>query len=90
MTAVMIVPVWPGATFFGVFWPDGRHAAEFVTKMLLFKPYYVCGPLVTTRALRGRTSFDTAALKVDFSSKSSVFSRVNKRFCLLGGCMKCV
>ena len=86
----MIVPVWAGASFFGVFWPDGRHAVEFVTKMLLFKPYYVCGPLVTTKALRGRASFYTAALKVDFSSKSSVFSRTDKRFCLMGGCNKCV
>ena len=36
----MIVPVWAGASFFGVFWPDGRHAASFATKMLVFQPYY--------------------------------------------------
>ena len=90
MTAVMIVPVWAGASFFGVFWPDGRHAASFVTKMLVFQPYYVCGPLVTTKALRGRKSFYTAALKVDFSFKNSVLSRTVKKFCLLGGCDNCV
>ena len=88
MTAVIIVPVWAGASFFSVFWPDGRHAAPFVSKMVLFSPFFICGPLVTTTALRGRKSFATAALRVDFSRQHSAGTR-SKHFCLVGGCVDC-
>ena len=84
----MIVPVWAGASFFSIFWPDGRHAAGFVSRMLIMKPFFVCGPLVTTDALRGRKSFFTAALKVDFT-RSTVRASTNKQFCLAGGCASC-
>ena len=88
MTALMIVPIWAGASFFSIFWPDGRHAAGFVTKMLVIKPFFVCGPLVTTDALRGRKSFSTAALKVDFT-RPNVSARTDEQFCLAGGCAAC-
>ena len=89
VTAVMIVPCWPGSSFFSVFWPDGKHAAGFVSKMVLFSPFYICGPLVTTTALRGKKSFTTAALRVDFSRQCSVSTRRRKIFCLAGGCDDC-
>ena len=41
----MIIPVWAGSSFYSTFWPDGRHAADFVSKMEFVNPYFECGPL---------------------------------------------
>ena len=89
-TAVVVAPVWAGASFFARLWPDGRHAASFVRKMMLVQPYFVCGPLVVSSGMRGRKPHKTAVLRVDFSAAYSWQSSLSKQSCLAGGCEKCV
>ena len=86
VAAVMVVPVWPNSSFYGVFWPDGFHAAECVTNMFLVQPYYICGPLVTGSGMRGRKPYQTAILRVDFRVGGG---RSGQKLCLLGGCWGC-
>ena len=66
----MIVPVWAGASFFTIFWPDGQHAAGFVKKMLLMKPFFICGPLVNRNGMRGRRPYKTAITLVNFKQNA--------------------
>ena len=90
-TAVMVVPVWPNSSFFSVFWPDGKHCASFVVDILSLQPYFVAGPLVTSNGMRGRKSYLTAILQVDFGSTGvvSASSTIASKFCLAGGCEDC-
>ena len=82
----MVVPVWPNSSFYGVFWPDGFHAAEFITEMFLVQPFFICGPLVTGNGMRGRKAYQTAILKVDFRVGEG---RSGQKKCLVGGCWGC-
>ena len=86
----MVAPVWAGASFFTKLWPDGRHAAKFIRKMVLLQPFFVCGPLVTSLGMRGRKPYLTAVMKVDFSAPYSWQPSIYKQLCLSGGCDKCV
>ena len=89
VTAVVVAPIWAGASFFAKLWPDGRHAAKFVRKMLMIRPFFVCGPLVKSLGMRGRKPYFTAVLKVDFSTPYSWQSSTCKQLCLSGGCEVC-
>ena len=82
--------MWAGASFFARLWPDGRHAAAFIRKMVLLQPYFICSPLVLSSGMRGRKPYLTAVLKVDFSTTYSWQSSLVKQLCLAGGCDKCV
>ena len=84
--AVMVVPVWPNSSYYGVFWPDGFHAAKFVIDMILLQPFFLCGPLVTGNGMRGRKPYRTAVIKVDFRKGGEQGGRL---LCLLGGCWAC-
>ena len=87
---MVVVPVWAGASFFNKLWPDGRHAAEFVVKMVLMQPFFVCGPSVTSDGMRGRRPFTTAVLKVDFSAPYSWDSNTRHQLCVRNGCEVCL
>ena len=89
VAAVMVVPVWPTSSFFSIFWPDSTHAAKCVTKVLLVQPEFICGPRVTEQVMRGRRSFLTAVMKVDFRGERVVQEGGWREFCLQGGCQKC-
>ena len=43
-----------------------RVRTEFVTGMILMRPSFMCGPLVTSNEMRGRRPYRTAIVKVDF------------------------
>ena len=88
VTAVIIVPVWPNSSFFSVFWPDGRHSADFATKVTYIQPTFLCGPLVTSTGMRGKKSYQTAAMLVDFRASRASSSLLGES-CLLGGCVAC-
>ena len=85
MSAVMVLPVWPGASFFPTFWPDGDHTADFVSKMEFINPCFECGPMVTGSSMRWFKPYKTAVLEVDFREPLAR----NKLFCLKGGCRLC-
>ena len=89
VTAVMVVPVWPTSSFFSVFWPDGVHAAGWVSKVLLVQPEFICSPRVTDSVLRGTRQFFTAVIRVDFRSSEIVREGRWRDFCLEGGCRDC-
>ena len=89
VSAVMVVPVWSTSSFFSIFWPDGVHVADWVVKVLLVQPEFICGPGVTEIVLRGRRKFSTAVVKVDFRGESSVREGSWRDFCLNGGCRIC-
>ena len=89
-TAVVVAPVWAGASFFTKLWPDGKHAAKFIRKMELFQPFFVCGPLVTSLGMRGRKPYLTAVMKIYFSTSYSWQPSICKQLFLSGGCEKCV
>ena len=86
VSAVMVVSVWANSSFYGVFWPDGFHATEFVTNMLRLQPFFVCGPLVISHGMRGRRCYRTAIIKVDFRECGQ---RDEGKLCLLDGCWAC-
>jgi hypothetical protein len=48
----MVVPIWPNSSFYSVFWPDGRHFANFVLHQDIVQPYFLVGPLVTGGGMR--------------------------------------
>ena len=86
------VPVWPRSSFFSFFFPDGKHLASWVVAVKWTRPYFVCGPLVTSKFMRGWKSFDTALIKVDFRNfKDDKFftSNVGNIWCREGGCEMC-
>ena len=85
VSAVMVIPVWAGSSFYSTFWPDGKHAAAFVSKMEFVNPFYECGPLVNGTSMRGFKPYRTAVLKVDFTKPP----RKTKKLCLSGGCREC-
>ena len=89
-SAVMIVPVWASSTFFPTFFPDGKHAAEFVTKMRRLQPIFICGPLVKSNGMRGKKSYITAVLAVDFRRGVGRREKQGKEFCLDDGCNACL
>jgi hypothetical protein len=92
VSGVILVPIWPKSSFYSFFWPDGRHPAYWVEAMLVVKPFFICGPLVTGRGLRGRRPFYSAVLKVSFlADRRSRGGGVNLRpdLCLRGGCHYC-
>ena len=92
VSAVMVVPVWPASSFYSFFWPDGRHGAAWMQDIMLVQPHFVCGPLVRSKAFRGRRSFTTAVIKVsfvDWDSRRFHEARVERRVCLEGGCSEC-
>ena len=60
------MPVWPGASFYSTFWPDGVHSAEFVVETRTINPFFECGPLVSGSSMRGFKSYKTVAMKIDF------------------------
>ena len=52
-----------------------------------------CGPLVTSKGLRGRKSFDTVVVGMDFRDFSLDYfhsSFVKREMCRKGGCEKCI
>ena len=85
VSAVLVVPVWPGASFFSTFWPDGRHPAEFVVKTRTINPFFECGPLVSGSSMRGFKSYKTVVMKIDFRE----LPHEGEQFCLSGGCSGC-
>ena len=89
-SAVMVVPVWANSTFFSVFWPDGRHGASFINRMMLVQPTFICGPLVASWAMKGKKSYKTAVCLVDGKAgrEQGATSRLQES-CLLGGCEEC-
>ena len=66
VTALIVTPIWPMSSFYNVFWPDGRHTAPFVTKMIVTQPFFICGPLVNGNGMRGRRPYMTAIMLVNF------------------------
>ena len=86
----MVVPIWPSSTFFSTFFPDGKHAAQFVTKMRRLQPIFICGPLVKSNGMRGRKSYITAVLAVDFRRGVGRREKQGKEFCLDDGCNACL
>ena len=92
VSGVVLVPVWPRASFFTFCFPDGMHLASWVTKVKWIKPYFICGPLVTSKFMRGYKSFDTVLIKVDFRDfKDKYFYKSfrDAQWCRKGGCKSC-
>ena len=92
VSGVVVLPVWPRSSFFSFFFPDGMHLAFWVTEVLWTRPYFICGPLVTSRFMRGRKSFDTVLIKVDFRNfDEDMFydANVSVKGCRNGGCVLC-
>ena len=90
VTAVMVVPVWANSTYFSVFWPDGRHGADFIARMMFVQPTFICGPLVASWGMKGKKSYQTAVCLVDSRVREGqgAPSRLAES-CLQGGCEEC-
>ena len=92
VSGVVLIPVWPRSSFFSFFFPDGMHLASWVTKAKWIRPYFVCGPLVTSKFLRGWKKFDTVLAKADFSTfelKEFYTPKLGAMWCRNGGCYLC-
>ena len=91
-TGVMVVPVWPRSSFYPFFFPDGKHLARWAVDVMWTRPYFVCGPLVQSKCLRGWKSFDTAIIQVDFrcfNMDQFYEPMLNAKWCRNGGCSAC-
>ena len=89
-SGVMVIPVWPRASYFNWFFPDGNHAASWCFKLVKLSPCFVSSQFVGP-VFKGRKDFDTVAL--EFSFKVCPLSResnLHKDFCLQGGCSACL
>ena len=92
VSGVVLVPVWPRASFFSFFFPDGMHLASWVTEVKWIRPYFVCGPLVTSKFLRGWKKFDTVLAKADFTNfedKEFYTPKLGAMWCRNCGCYLC-
>ena len=92
VSGVVLVPVCPRSSFFSFFFPDGKHLAVWVSEVMWTRPYFVCGPLVTSRGFRGRRRFDSALLKADFRGfvmKDFYKPNLSPKWCREGGCNDC-
>ena len=92
VSGVVLIPVWPRSSFFSFFFPDGMHLASWVTQTKWIRPYFVCGPLVTSKFLRGWKKFDTVLAKADFSRfdlKEFYTPKLGAMWCRNGGCYLC-
>ena len=89
-SGVLLLPVWPRSSFFSFFFPDGNHLADWVIDVMWTRPFFICGPQVESKAFRGRKSFDTIIIKVDFNTNVDFYKPVlSKKYCRSGGCDKC-
>ena len=89
---VVLVPVWPKSSFFTYFFPDGKHLARWAEKCLWVKPYFVAGPMVTSRGLKGRKKFQSVLIFANFCNfDMSEFYEpfLNANWCRKGGCYDC-
>ena len=93
VSGVILLPVWPKSSFFSFFFPDGVHLAAWVAKVLWVHPWFVCGPLVVSKGLRGRKKFDSVAIMADFrcfDMEKFYVSRVEEQWCRESGCKACL
>ena len=89
MTAIIVTPIWPGSSFYNVFWPDGRHTAPFVAEMIVTQPFFICGPLVNRNGMRGRRPYKTAVMLVNFRQNAPKQNPPGSSKCLQGGWEEC-
>jgi hypothetical protein len=90
VSGVVVIPVWPMSAWFNFFFPDGRHAANWVKTLLLIDPFYSSGFRVGT-VFKGRKSFPTCVLEFDFAQIDRFENNsINlPSYCLRKGCKYC-
>ena len=79
--------------FFSYFFPEGRHLQEWVSAVVTVKPFFVAGPLVTSKFFRSVGSWDCLLIQVDFGGfdfSRFFFPKLEPSHCLLKGCEACL
>ena len=61
----LLIPCWPSASWWPLFYPEGSYIATFVKNVLVLDPFYES--YCENTAFTGFQYFKTLALKVDFS-----------------------
>ena len=93
VSGLIIVPVWPSASFWNNIVPDGVHLACWAKQFMLFMPEgFVCDPNVTSHTFKNPPTFRLLAIKFDFSGVSEAHMFDCSRLyntCLEFGCCAC-
>ena len=58
---------------------------------LWVKPFFIAGPFVTSKGLRGRKKFSTVLVQMNFVKFNGSFyePKLSAQWCREGGCSKC-
>ena len=93
VSGLILVPVWPSASFWNNLVPDGVHLACWAKQFLIFKPVgFVCDPNVTSHTFKNPPTFQMLAIEFDFGGvmENVMFaSNRSQKICLEFGCDKC-
>ena len=66
---IFIIPVWSKSIWFNFIFPDGRHCAHWVSKMLIFSPNFEPN-LNSSTCFSDFVTYKMAALEFDFKKYS--------------------
>ena len=87
---LLVIPVWPRSQIYSYFFPDGVHAADWVTTLDFINPRFISN-INVGECFKGYQEFKTVALGFDFRRRGLSFTPSFSRFlCLKSGCYLCV
>ena len=90
---LLIVPYWPGSSFYLNICPDGKHFPKWCVKYLRFRPSGFCYDVtIRSSTFKNPPTFDMLVLQFDFSfvnHSNFHFADVSRNKCIDLGCAKC-
>ena len=87
---ILVVPMWPSATFWPLLCSDGRHFNNCFTYVDSAFVNLRSGPFVTSNFFKGNTKFKMLFLMYDGSIQNPLSPRLSKSFCIFDGCQSCI
>ena len=86
----LLVPRWYSLYGWHLLCDDGRHLNQMVTSAKLIWPHVTKGPYVKSDVFCGVSSFPFLSLGINGAISSPFKSKVDRAFCVDGGCKDCV
>jgi hypothetical protein len=86
---VMVVPMWPAASFWHFLCSDGRHLNRLFLNSVAAHLELRSGPLVKSKMFSGVPSFKMLVLYFDAGISRPMHSDVCRDSCMLDGCEMC-
>ena len=86
----LIVPLWLTSPAWPLLCEDGVHLNRFVQSWRIVRPYVTKGPAVQSDTFSGFTKFPFLSLQIHGAIPRPFASRIDRAFCTLFGCAKCL